>query len=1008
MHNNFVEDTQATIHDKVPWNTSTHAPCTVYVDLAVPICEKEKHIISSKLKIDWKTLDREKFDKVIKCGLPELNLLTKAEIYDEKQKLFPINIPEIRSSFNQRTIVERSEKLIKAAVKVSTSTKLVKNIPAIKKTWNQEIAEAVADAKKTFYQIKCQGKEMVNTEETNNVLKSKRKKVRSAHRRYNATARNKLLSNLTEATLRNDAKSVSQIIRNVNGKSYDVSPLNIDGQLLYDTKECTEKWAEYYKKLASPDERNPSMNNSYLESIQSMVKNIREYYSMNEKTRLRKVTRKDINTAISKLNNGKAQDELGLVAEHLKHSDMVQNLLMILVQKVIDEEKVNSCLKTALKTSIAKKDKDKMIQDHYRGIAITLLFMKVTEHVLLDFSELEQNTNDMQYGFTKVAAFCLTESIIEAAETMSNLIIVSLDTKKAFDLVHHDILRFKLYAKNIHPRLWNIFDSLLNNQTEKAKWGGHISAPYEVKQGTGQGKVLAAPFYKTFIEDVLENLQKLGLGFHIGDIPMECPTCADDLLIMAENALNIQLMCQNVELSSKENRSTQQPTKSKITKDIQILMNGARIPHEASFPHIGIERYLEGHNQLIQDRISTANNTVYALIPCGLHGNGLSPTIMRGLINQYVNPRLISGLQAITMSQQQRDKLYRAQLKIIKNLQCLRTQTSNAISLLLFGSLPILADLDTRILGLFGAICRLSDDQPLKRLAKRQLTIKSRTSKSWFAKMRIIGEKYGINVEVALVRDWSKESWSKYIKHAIKTYWFNDIIAEAMSKSSLKYVNFDLCNINKTHQVWPDTHQQFHITCAAYRAKMLAGSYILQSHVAKFNQFAVSKMCKMCNEEDEDMPHFLVRCKKLHKTRKYSIRIIKKKYITENDEELTSLILNGPADDKNINIECSKLCFKLHKMRMKLLNIVPKRKQKKKSDKPDDPNTCIHCKISVLDDEYGISCDSCSCWQHIRCQRILGIRKYKKIIAGIEKPPPWLCKYCKSVKKGTDRATKYP
>ena len=986
---------QALIHEKVPWNTSQHTPVSLNLDITIPLRPKEKHIIIKKLKVNWNSLNKTQYDTIIR------NSMSK-----------------IKSTSNQKDILEKSVNLLKHAVKRSAETKVTKNIPQIKRPWNREIANAVADVKQTFYTMKCRSAEQKDVTDLEEILKMKRKKVRAAHRKYNAIQRRKILANITEAALKKDAKEVSKVIKSINGGKSEISPLNIDGETIYDVKSCASKWADYYQTLASPDETNPNMDNSYLEVIKETVMKIRKTLAMTNEPLQRKATKCNIANAIKKLNSGKAPDEKSLVAEYLKYSDMAPSLLQILVQKVIDEGCVNKCLKSSLKNSIPKKDKDKMIQDHYRGIAITLLFMKIIEHVLLDCSGLEDHTHEMQFGFTKgrspdMAAVSLTECIVESAETLNNLIIISLDTKKAFDLVHHDILRYKLYNKNIHPRLWKIFDSLLKDQTEKARWGSHISKEYNIKQGTGQGKVLGAPFYKLFIEDVLVNLNDLGLGFYIGDIPMNCPTCADDLLVMADGPLCAQIMCQSVEISSKKDRSTQQPTKSRISKNIDIVMNGALIPHEPSFTHIGIERYLDGHDQLISERIATANNTVYALIPCGLHGNGLSPNISKGLIIQYVNPRLINGIHAITLLQRQREKMFRAQLKMIKNMQCLRQQTSNAIALLMYGILPIYADLDIRILGLFGAICRLDEEQPLKRLAKRQLSIKCRKSKSWFIQAKLIGEPYGINLETALILNWSKDSWGNYIKHTIKSYWFKQLMTEAMSKSSLIYVNFDLFEMNTVHPVWPESHKQYLITCAAYRAKMLSGSYILQSTTAKFNQYRVDGTCKLCKESDEDMIHFLLKCKTLnHVRKKYMKRITRyikyEKIDAKTETDLLKLILNGVkcSTDKlatEFNNTCSKLCHKLHKERFdKLSEMEPNRKRKKKKktaatvpNTPKDPNACLHCKNQVKDDDETMQCDVCKGWQHIRCRRIIGVRLYRKICMGLEPEVSWRCKECK-------------
>ena len=219
----------------------------------------------------------------------------------------------------------------------------------------------------------------------------------------------------------------------------------------------------------------------------------------------------------------------------------------------------------------------------------------------------------------------------------------------------------------------------------------------------------------------------------------------------------------------------------------------------------------------------------------------------------------------------------------------------------------------------------------------------------------------------------------------------------------------ELIRLNKFHPVWPETHIQFRITCAAYRAKMLCGSYILQSNTAQFNQYRVDETCKLCKDGNEDMVHFILKCKKLKNARKPYMRRVRR-FIMENDTlvsnkiDLLKLILNGVENidqqSTDFNNTCSSLCYKLHKERMSKLDEIEPRKKKNKKKKRKafenlDPNACIHCKIKVPDDAEALACDLCGRWQHIRCQKIVGVRKYKRMCKGEEPLISWLCKICR-------------
>ena len=229
---NCFNDYQVDIHDKVPWNSSTHTPISIKLNVTVPTRPKEKHQIIKRVKIDWSTLDKYKYDNLIKEGMLKINMKSSQEM-----------------------ILNKSARLLTSSLKRSANTKIIKSIPSIKKPWNREIALAVADAKKTYFDLKETREKKKDTHEIEDILKVKKKAVRAAHRRYNAMARRKLLGNITEAALSKDAKSVSRLIKSINGGRSDISPLNIEGETIYDIETCTKKWAVYYKNLSNPDEK---------------------------------------------------------------------------------------------------------------------------------------------------------------------------------------------------------------------------------------------------------------------------------------------------------------------------------------------------------------------------------------------------------------------------------------------------------------------------------------------------------------------------------------------------------------------------------------------------------------------------------------------------------------------------------------------------------------------------------------------------------------------------------
>ncbi len=104
------------------------------------------------------------------------------------------------------------------------------------------------------------------------------------------------------------------------------------------------------------------------------------------------------------------------------------------------------------------------------------------------------------------------------------LYIATLDTQKAFDVVHHQILMKRLHEQGISSHIWTIISSMYNGLTSKVKWDGDISQSFNICQGVRQGGILSTHFYKTYINDLLLELEDQGLGLSMGSTYVWCPT----------------------------------------------------------------------------------------------------------------------------------------------------------------------------------------------------------------------------------------------------------------------------------------------------------------------------------------------------------------------------------------------------------------------------------------------------------------------------------------------------
>lgn len=105
------------------------------------------------------------------------------------------------------------------------------------------------------------------------------------------------------------------------------------------------------------------------------------------------------------------------------------------------------------------------------------------------------------------------------------------------------------------------------------------------------------------------------------------------------------------------------------------------------------------------------------------------------------------------------------------------------------------------------------------------------------------------------------------IKEKVRDYWSDRINNITRYYSSLKYIEGSY-TIGKIHPLLStNTSCTRDINRIPVRVKIATGTCILQSNRANFNNGYLSPLCKLCNENNEELSHFLLYCPILEKER---------------------------------------------------------------------------------------------------------------------------------------------
>ena len=357
--------------------------------------------------------------------------------------------------------------------------------------------------------------------------------------------------------------------------------------------------------------------------------------------------------------------------------------------------------------------------------------------------------------------------------------------------------------------------------------------------------------------------------------------------------------------------------------------------------HMGILRSKTTEDSAVKENVSKARHTFYSLMPSGLHGeNGLDPDTSIYLMQTYVMPVLVYGLEVVLPKQKHLDTLERFNRKFLKLILSLPVNVADPAVYILTGTLPVEAVLHKQVLTLFGKICRLPQTSIERQLADRQ----SYGSHSWFIAVKEIFIKYNLQDPRRLLEDPpSKHKWKRIVNTQVNVYWEERIKASAVLYSSLRFLNVNNLKSGMRHPLITSMGNIREVPCIRTKLKLVTSTYILQVNRASFNQNQVNPMCLLCHQGDETVEHFLLKCPALTGIRNpimdSIIFISDGAYpLTSNSHSSLQLILdcsfltnnmNNPKSEQLQNLETHsrRLCHALHCERYKLLALVPKHRR---------------------------------------------------------------------------------
>jgi hypothetical protein len=355
----------------------------------------------------------------------------------------------------------------------------------------------------------------------------------------------------------------------------------------------------------------------------------------------------------------------------------------------------------------------------------------------------------------------------------------------------------------------------------------------------------------------------------IGPIRIGAPTCADDTCILTTDHLGAQTALLLAQDHAAKDRYEFSTTKTKVLhfnpKRLQskkgretptpLLFNDSPLEFTKQETHLGIEKSEDGKTTAtVLSRIKKARRMSYSMMGAGMHGlNGVSATVAMAMVNTYIIPALMYGLETLRLSTGDYRELSQYHLNLLRNILHLPRTTATPAVYLLTGALPTEALHHKNILTFFGN-CLRRDNSIEKQIIIRQLAMKEMNSSSWIILVRELLYKYQLPSAFKLASNPpSKPRWNKMVKKAVEENWLCKLRRQCSEMSTLQHLNAHSCNFGRVHQVYDYADCPREIMMSSTKARMLIQRYGVSGSYTSGKM--KSEKCPLCKTEEETLSH---------------------------------------------------------------------------------------------------------------------------------------------------------
>ena len=316
---------------------------------------------------------------------------------------------------------------------------------------------------------------------------------------------------------KNDVRQTWKAINSFLGKEYTSTKVRIelDNNIIEADEKIADAFNEHFNIVGSKYGCAPT-GNQYLKFL---GKRMTHSFFFTD------ITSTEVKKIIKSLKSRKATNDTIPLHIFKQCPDNVISHLTSILNDIIFKATMPNQLKKSKIIPIYKNGSRKDI-NNYRPISLLSYFDKILEKSINSRISNFLNTNNLicnnQFGFrqnhsTELALLSLLDRVYSSLDNKDWVMLISIDFRKAFEVINHNILLEKLNYIGIRGMMNKWFQSYLSNRRHQTLVNTKLSQSLQMKSGVPQGSSLGPLLFLIYINDLQNIFEESELNIFADD-----------------------------------------------------------------------------------------------------------------------------------------------------------------------------------------------------------------------------------------------------------------------------------------------------------------------------------------------------------------------------------------------------------------------------------------------------------------------------------------------------------